>query len=124
MNSRVGAFLFGIASAIVGCAAQQYPDFTGQSINDVILQYGPPDTVLDLDDSRRVYQWEEIDRETRSRVQYEVGVSDGPISISTVFNAGPEIVIREDTCLRTVFARRSGQEWFVDEIHRTEKTCR
>ncbi len=48
-----GAFLATITIVLAGCASDIMKNYIGQPVELVILDYGPPTTIVDLDQSQR-----------------------------------------------------------------------
>lgn len=55
-----GTFFVAATIALAGCASDIMKNYIGQPVESVILDYGPPTTVIDLDQGERAYQWQKI----------------------------------------------------------------
>lgn len=81
--------------------------YIGQSIQEAILDYGPPINVIELGDDRRAYQW---------------NITTGgvvPISGPTTTTYVPYA----DSCIHTLTAKKSGNDYIVESHRQTHSFC-
>ncbi|MEQ9345615.1 MAG: hypothetical protein RIG26_04135 [Thalassospira sp.] len=101
-NFAVFAFLL-----LAGCTGQIMKGYIGKSIQEPILDYGPPINVIELGDDRRAYQWNIV--------------TGGVVPVS-----GPSTttyVPYSDSCVHTLTAKKSGDTYIVDGHRQTHAFC-
>ena len=121
-NHRTHLFLALAAVALLaGCASQIMKNYVGGPLEAVILDYGPPDNVVEIGVGQRAYQWRRVNteavtgttsgeiRQTRHGERYELSQSPG--------------YIKKTECFYTFFARPSGTQWFVTNFRRPQLEC-
>lgn len=122
MKSRLGSLVL-IFSFLAGCASQIMEGYVGKSISEPMLDYGPPTSVIDLPDGTRGYQWSIS----------STGVT--PIATpttTTVYGSGGYAVATgsettylpwDQTCLYTLLAAQSGNDWVVTGYRQPSLMC-
>lgn len=60
LRGVLGAFVVATVFALTGCASDIMKNYIGQPIELIVLDYGPPTTVVDLSQGERAYQWRKI----------------------------------------------------------------
>lgn len=119
---RTHSFLaFAAVALLASCASQIMKNYVGGPLEAVILDYGPPDNVVEIGVGQRAYQWRRINteavtgttsgeiRQTRHGERYELSESPG--------------YVKETECFYTFFARASGTRWFVTSFRRPQLEC-
>ncbi len=106
---------------LASCASQIMKNYVGGPVDAVILDYGPPDNVIEIGVGQRAFQWRRINtetvtgtttgevRETRHGERYEISQSPG--------------YFKETECFYTFFAQASGTRWFVTSFRRPQLEC-
>lgn len=109
--------------ALSACATDIMQGYVGKSVQEPILDYGPPTNVVELDDGRRGYQWQ----------MNSSGVipMSTPTS-STVFSGGQMAVVNSTSttylpysqdCLYTLTAVKQGDIYIVDGFRQPSFDC-
>jgi hypothetical protein len=119
---RAGAtFAFAVATLLAGCASQIMRDYVGGPLEVVMLDYGPPDNVIEIGPGERAYQWRRVNteavsattsgevRQTRHGERYEISDSPG--------------YVRETECFYTFYARASGARWIITNFRKPQLEC-
>tara|TARA_E500000318_G_C3374698_1_gene139842 strand:- start:94 stop:408 length:315 start_codon:yes stop_codon:yes gene_type:complete len=101
------ALLFIGVLLLASCTSQIMASYIGKSIQEPILDYGPPINVIELDDSRRAYQWRVVD-------SGYVPVSGGATTTYIPYS---------DSCVHTLTATKSGDDYIVDGHRKTSFFC-
>jgi len=81
------------ALALSGCATGQRAHFLGKPVEVAIAQFGPPDSVTDMADGRREFQWRKQRKEVETN-QVTMQVCRYTIRASQTEPAGPWIMER------------------------------
>ena len=91
---------------LMGCASRTLNVHVGQTVADVINQYGEPTTFYDMPDGRRAYLWQKTEVSTYGGVGVSTGSNDTRYSIGffTPFFGSP------NTCIYTYYATQIGQQ--------------
>lgn len=106
---------------LAACASQIMKGYVGAPVTSIILDYGPPDTVLELGRDERAYQWHQ------ERVHAVAGHSTGVVRDTRRgeridITETPGYVERTD-CFYTFYARRSGADWYVTSFRQPRLEC-
>lgn len=124
---RVAAILL----LISGCASQIMESYIGQPVQNVVLDYGLPESAMDLPDGRRAFQWIMIHTkarparvETRSygTLSHNVASSDIWLTSRSKISGGGVI---ENRCIYTLITewRDDGKAWYVVSYRRPSLKC-
>ncbi|MGL4288933.1 MAG: hypothetical protein ACRCVA_21460 [Phreatobacter sp.] len=109
------------AMALSACASDTMKNYVGAPVESVIIDYGPPTTIVDLGPGERAYQWRKIStnvvagsthteiRDTRRGVQYETRETPGHVS--------------QQECFYTFFARLTERGWSVTDFRSPTLEC-
>lgn len=112
------------AAALIGmsaCASDIMKNYIGQPVESVVLDYGPPNTIVDLGPGERAYQWRKIStnvvsgtssgemRRTKHGTEYEVTETPG--------------YVERQECFYTFYARSSGGRWFITNFRKPKLEC-
>ena len=115
------AFVVATMFALTGCASEIMRNYIGQPIESVILDYGPPTTIVDLGQGERAYQWRKIStnavagsssaevRHTKHGTEYETTETPG--------------YVERRECFYTFHARASEGRWFVTNFRQPKLEC-
>jgi len=110
-----------------GCAADIMRTYIGSGPEAVIAHYGPPDTIFDLPDGRRGYQWLQVTQstsagseETRTRIEPR-GRHGGAQRVTTTQITPPSV--QTSRCFYTLYAHRVGDRWVFDDFARPILGC-
>ncbi|WP_296746227.1 hypothetical protein [Mesorhizobium sp.] len=107
--------------AVSACASDIMKNYVGQPVESVILDYGPPATVVDLGPGERAYQWRKTStnvvsgtssgevRHTKHGTEYEVTETPG--------------YVERQECFYTFYARSSGRRWFITNFRKPRLEC-
>ncbi len=119
--------LFPAALTLAGCASDIMRGYLGRGPEAVMARYGPPDSVFDMPDGRRAYQWVQISQSTspgseESRTRWVKRRGDGPPERVTVTKVTPP-TSAERRCFYTLYAHREGGGWVFDDFARPEFGC-
>ena len=95
--------------------------YVGGPLEVVMLDYGPPDNVIEIGAGERAYQWRRVNteavtgttsgevRQTRHGERYEVSESPG--------------YVKETECFYTFYARAAGTRWIVTNFRKPKLEC-
>ena len=113
-----------IVAALIGlsaCASDIMKNYIGQPVESVVLDYGPPTTVVELGPGERAYQWRKIStnvvsgsssgetRRTKHGTEYEETETPG--------------YVEQQECFYTFYARSSGGRWFITNFRKPKLEC-
>lgn len=128
MKTCLPALLPALAATatLSGCAADIMRQYIGSGPEAVIARYGPPDTVFDLPDGRRGYQWVEVTQSTsagseETRTRIERHRHDGTHRVTTTQVTPPSV--QTSRCFYTLYAHRIGDRWIFDDFARPMLGC-
>ncbi len=117
----LGATVAAAILMLAACASDIMKNYVGQPVESVILDYGPPTTVVDLAPGERAYQWRRIStnvvsgsssgeiRETRHGTRYETTETPG--------------YVERQECFYTFYARQSSGRWFITNFRKPKLEC-
>ncbi len=115
--------LSAVIALLSACASQIMENYVGKSITEPMLDYGRPESVFDLPDGRRAFQW----------VMRSSGVL--PMSTpseSTIYGTGGWASVTttsttylpySQTCAYTLIAKPVGNDWIVDGFRKPRLGC-
>ena len=121
LNLALKAFF---AAALIGmsaCASDIMKNYLGQPVESVVLDYGPPTTVVELGPGERAYQWRKVStnvvsssssgevRHTKHGTEYEETETPG--------------YVERQECFYTFYARSSGGRWFITNFRKPKLEC-
>ena len=122
-RARRFAGLAAIAASLAlgACASQVMKEYVGSPVNAVILDYGPPDNIIDLASGERAYQWQ------REKTQAVAGQSSGEFRKTRRGERYEEMstpgYVETTQCFYTFYARSRGGEWYVTNIRQPKLEC-
>ena len=111
------------AFVLSGCASAILESYVGKSITEPMLDYGRPTNVFDLGPDRRAFQWQR---------DYSGVVPITTPTTSTIYGSGGWASVTTNTttyspysqsCLYTLTATRSGDDWIVDGYREPTFMC-
>lgn len=111
------------ATLLSGCATDIMQGYVGKSIQEPILDYGPPTNIVELDDGRRGYQWQ---------INSSGVIPMTMPSSSTVYSGGQMAVVNTQSttylpysseCLYTLTATKQGKSYVVDGFRQPSFDC-
>lgn len=105
---------FAAAFLLSGCASQIMQSYVGGSIQEPILDYGPPTNVLDLEDGRRAYQWRITSSGAMPVTSPTTATVYGSAGYATAYGTSTTYVPYSQECLYTLTAVQQGERWIVD----------
>lgn len=120
-RAACGAFAVASVALLAGCASDIMKNYIGQPVETVILDYGPPSTILDIGRGERAYQWRKVStnvvpgstsgeiKDTRRGTRYEETVRPG--------------YVEEQECFYTFYARWSSGRWYVTNFRKPKLEC-
>ena len=113
---------------LAGCMANQFSQYAGQDIREVMIDYGEPVNAFDMPDGTRAFQWVlNNSYQTPTEIVSHRNLDDQNDPDSWVFDRttifGGERV--ESSCLYTLRARWDGSidGWRVIEVEPASMTC-
>ena len=113
-----------LAIALIGpsaCASDIMKTYVGQPVESVVLDYGPPTTVVELGPGERAYQWRKIStnvvsgstsgevRRTKHGTEYQSTETPG--------------YVESQECFYTFYARASDGRWFITNFRQPKLEC-
>jgi hypothetical protein len=101
--------LLAVLVALCACTSQVLDGYVGRPIEDVLLEKGPPDNLMDMADGRRAYQWRRAE------------MSGMPIWSPNMTSVA--VIPYSTSCVDTVFASRQGLQWVVVGFHKPTLDC-
>ncbi|WP_353471794.1 hypothetical protein PVT71_10825 [Salipiger sp. H15] len=115
--------VFGALLLCGACASQVMEGYVGKSIQEPMLDYGPPTSTLDLGGGRRAFQWR-IDSTgvvpMTSTSSFDVHGSDGHTS---AHGTTTSYVPYSKQCLYTLTAVERGKDYIVDGFRKPSFEC-
>ncbi|OAI26426.1 hypothetical protein FM996_16765 [Methylosinus sporium] len=106
---------------LVGCASDIMKNYVGRPVEDVIIDYGPPSTVLELGRDERAYQWRKVSTDVVA------GSTSGEIKNTWRGARYEETVtpgyVQERECFYTFYARGGGKDWYVTSFRKPRLEC-
>ncbi|MDF2143091.1 hypothetical protein [Paenirhodobacter sp. CAU 1674] len=109
--------------ALSGCASQILESYVGKSVNEPILDYGPPTHVLELDNHTRAYQWK-VDASGAMPIYTPTSATAyGPSGVTTVTGSTTTWVPYSNTCIYTLLAQPNGKDWVVTGYRKPSLDC-
>ncbi len=112
-----------VAFFLAGCASQILESYVGKSIQEPILDYGPPTNIVELEDGRRAYQWR-IDSSGYIPISTPtIATSSGPYGVTTTTVNSSTLVPFSEQCLYTLTATEKGSRWIVDGFRKPSFAC-
>lgn len=112
-----------LAFAGSGCASQILAPYVGRSIEEPILDYGPPVNVLDLSDGRRAYQWRATNSGVLPMSSPSTATVYGSGGYATAYGTTTTYVPYSQDCLYTLTATRQGGQWIVEGYRQPNLMC-
>ena len=121
--------LIGLAAlALSGCATAVLEGYIGQPVQQVMIERGAPDMVIDLPDGRRAFQWVVTSQHTTPVQTYgQANIYAPPGAFATVNHTqttyGGQTV--EQTCRYTLFGRfdAASRSWIVESFQKPSLLC-
>jgi len=114
---------FIVAICLSGCASQILQSYVGKSVTEPILDYGPPASVVELAENRRAFQWQ-IDSSGIVPISTPTTASVyGPGGLTTVTSSSTSYLPYSQSCLYTLLATRSEDDWIVDSFREPTFGC-
>ncbi|WP_087207644.1 hypothetical protein [Yoonia vestfoldensis] len=116
-------FVLGALVILAGCASAILESYVGKSITEPMLDYGRPTNVFDLGPDRRAFQWQ---MNTSGVIPMTTPTT------SNIYGSGGWATITTNTttytpysqsCLYTLTATRSGDDWIVDGFREPTFMC-
>jgi hypothetical protein len=117
----VGTLAIAAAVFLAGCQSDVMKGYVGQPLESVIIDYGPPTSVIELGRGQRAYQWSKIStnavagstsgeyRDTRRGTRYEETTTPG--------------YVEEQECFYTFYATRSEGRWYITNFRKPKLEC-
>ncbi|WP_188131290.1 hypothetical protein [Mesorhizobium sp. NFR06] len=115
------ALLASVLLMVSACASDIMKNYVGQPVESVVLDYGPPTTIVELGRGERAYQWRKISTNVVS------GTSSGEVH-NTKHGTEYEVTetpgsVERQECFYTFYARASGGRWFVTNFRKPKLEC-
>lgn len=108
---------------LVGCTSQIMAGYIGKSIKEPMLDYGPPINIIELDDNRRAYQWNIVSSGAIPITTPSSTTAYGPTGYTTVNTTNTTYIPYSDSCIYTLTAKKSGDDYIVDGFRKTSVLC-
>ncbi|EBA02685.1 hypothetical protein RB2150_00959 [Rhodobacterales bacterium HTCC2150] len=98
-------------------------NYVGKSIQEPILDYGPPVNVVDMNDGKRAFQWS---------ITHSGAVPIYTPQTATVYGVGGPATVNystttyspySQTCLYTLIAVQQGKDWVVEGFRKPNLMC-
>lgn len=112
-----------LAFCVSGCASQILSSYVGGSIEEPILDYGPPVNVLELSDGRRAYQWRIAQSGVVPMSSPSTATVYGSGGYATAYGTTTTYVPYSQDCTYTLTATRQGNQWIVDGYRQPSLMC-
>lgn len=116
------------ALAVSGCATAMLESYVGQPVQQVMIERGPPDLVMDLPDGRRAFQWAVTTQHTTPRQTYgQANIYAPPGAYANVnynqMTYGGQTV--QQTCRYTLYGRydAASRSWVVESFQKPSLMC-
>jgi len=107
--------ILALAVLLSGCASTEMRSYVGRSVDEVLIAYGRPENVFQLQDGRRAYQFRwgggaVVAPGTSTSTASTIG------SVTTITStATPAMLYESAGCLITFIAKESDQGYIIDE---------
>ncbi len=107
--------------SLAGCASAIMKNYVGRPVESVMLDYGPPTSVLDLGPGQRAYQWRKVSTNvvpgtSRSEVRRTRHGAD----VETMETPG---YVERQECFYTFYARGAGERWLITNFRKPSLEC-
>ena len=120
--------LVAAALALSGCATAMLEGYVGQPVQQVMIERGPPDLVMDLPDGRRAFQWAVTTQHVMPRsTTGQANIYAPPGAYASVnynqMTVGGNTV--EQTCRYTLYGRfdAASRSWVVESFQKPSLMC-
>jgi hypothetical protein len=117
------ALIVAMAIVLSGCASQIMESYVGKSVQEPILDYGPPVNVMQLEDGRRAYQWRLTQSGAVPVSSPSYATAYGSGGMVTAYGSTTTFVPYSQDCVYTLTAREQGGRWIVDGYRRPSLAC-
>ncbi|WP_448951671.1 hypothetical protein [Labrys neptuniae] len=109
------------ALALTGCASAVMKNYIGRPVESVMIDYGPPTSVLDLGPGQRAYQWQKISTNVVSGSSTsEVRRTRHGADVQTTETPG---YVERQECFYTFYARPAGGQWLITNFRKPSLEC-
>jgi len=105
------------------CASQIMEGYVGKSINEPILDYGPPTNVIELAKDQRAYQWARTNTGVMPITSPTTATVYGGGTFATVFGSSTTYVPYSNACVYTLLATNQANEWIVTGFRQPTLDC-
>lgn len=118
--------VFGLAIGLIalsGCATEIMQGYVGRSIQEPILDYGPPVNVVEMGEGRRAFQWQITDSGMIPMTSPTTASVYGSGGVTTVYAQSITYVPYSNECLYTLTATQQGDDYIVDGFRQPRLSC-
>ncbi|MCA1335566.1 hypothetical protein [Pseudooceanicola marinus] len=118
--------LFAGALAVLlmtGCASSIMESYVGKSIQEPILDYGPPSHVMDISANRRAFQWSMTNSGVIPITTPTTTTVYGNGGYATAYSQSTTYVPHSNQCVYTLTAIKQGDDYIVDGFRKPTLMC-
>lgn len=112
-----------VVLALAGCASQIMSGYVGKSVNEPIMDYGPPANVIQISASERAYQWAMRKSGVVPLSTPSMATVYGTGGYATVMGQSTTYIPYSHDCLYTLTAKQVGSDWIVDGYREPRLGC-
>lgn len=106
---------------LTGCASAVMKNYVGGPVETVMLDYGPPTSVLDLGPGQRAYQWRKVSTNVvPGTARSEVRRTRRGTDVETTETPG---YVERQECFYTFYARAAGERWLITSFRKPSLEC-
>jgi hypothetical protein len=88
----------------------------GKPVQELVLEYGPPDQVVDMPDGSRAYQFKQGGGQVFMPGTAQTNFTSYGATATATTTATPGMAFNTDGCRLTFIARQEPGGWFVRDI--------
>lgn len=111
------------ALLVSGCASQIMEGYVGKSVQEPILDYGPPANVIRMNDGRRAYQWSMTNSGVLPMTTPSSATIYGSGGYANIVGQTTTYVPYSNDCLYTLTAQERDNDWIIDGYRKPRLAC-
>lgn len=123
MFSKHHSLVLASALLVSGCATAIMESYVGKPVTEVVLDYGPPVNFLDVGPDRRAFQWQIDSSGVMPVTSQSTGNIFGPGGYASYGGTTTSYVPYQQSCLYTMMASWSGNDWIIDSFRQPRLGC-
>lgn len=108
---------------LTSCASQIMESYIGKDIKEVMMDYGAPSAVLDLDKGKKAYQWHKVTTEHVPAQVYTTSSAYGMLHTPVTNTYFTPAYSYSSDCFYTFIAEQRGDKWVVASFRSPALMC-